>query len=207
MFAATTEEVSALPPLKFKKGERIFWKNDAADAIFRVQEGIVGYRVSSSNGKEALLALLGPGNLFGDRHLAGIRTRACSAVALTDCTVQRFEKQAFLCHLSEDRLAMETFIGQLIERNLEYESDLCGHLFHSSEDRLRHLLLKLCRLGIRKGNSVEIPLKITHDMMAQIVGTTRSRVTFFMNKFRREGLIEYGRTLVVHTAPPAETAL
>ena len=79
MFAATTEEVSALPPLKFKKGERIFWKNDAADAIFRVQEGIVGYRVSSSNGKEALLALLGPGNLFGDRHLAGIRTRACSA--------------------------------------------------------------------------------------------------------------------------------
>jgi CRP/FNR family transcriptional regulator, cyclic AMP receptor protein len=190
--------------LKVKKGERIFWKHDTADAIFRVQDGIVGYCVSSSDGKEALMSLLGPGNVFGDRHLAGIRTRTCSALALTDCILQRFDRQAFLRHLSEDRLAMETFIGQLVERNLEYENDLCGHLFHSSEDRLRHLLIKLCRLGIRKGDSVEIPVRLTHDMMAQIVGTTRSRVTFFMNKFRREGLVEYGRTLVVHAAPAAE---
>jgi CRP/FNR family transcriptional regulator, cyclic AMP receptor protein len=204
VFAATTEKVSALPPVKFKKGERIFWKHDAADAIFRVQAGIVGYSVSSSNGKEALLALLGPCNFFGDRHLAGLRSRTCSAAALTDCILQRFDKHSFLRYLSEDRLAMETFIGQLVERNLEYESDLCGHLFHSSEDRLRQLLLKLCRLGNRKGSSVEIPVRLTHDMMAQIVGTTRSRVTFFMNKFRREGLVEYGRTLIVHAAPPAE---
>ena len=103
-----------------------------------------------------------------------------------------------LLHLAGNAAAMENFVAWLVERNLEYEADLCGHLFDTSERRLLRLLLKLCRLGVMTGDTVEIPVRLTHDMMAQMVGTTRSRVTFFMNKFRRQGWVEYGRSLLIH---------
>jgi CRP/FNR family cyclic AMP-dependent transcriptional regulator len=106
-------------------------------------------------------------------------------------------REAFLRHLSEDRLSMD-FVANRVERNLEYEADLCGHLFDTSERRLRRLLLKLCPLGVTTGGAVELPVRLTHDMMAQMVGTTRSRVTFFMNKFRRQGWVEYGRSLLIY---------
>jgi CRP-like cAMP-binding protein len=206
VFAATIEKAPVFSALNLKRGDKIYCQHDASDAIYRVQEGIVGFSVVSSQGKEALLTLLGPGSYFGDRRLAGIRTRTGTATALTDCALQKFERGAFLHHLSEDRAAMERFVSHLIERNVEYENDLCGHLFDSSEQRLRHLLRKLCRFGVRKGDRVEIPVKLTHDMMAQIIGTTRSRVTFFMNKLRREGMVEYGRMLIIHAGPLADPA-
>ena len=93
---------------------------------------------------------------------------------------------------------MENFVAAIVERNLEYEADLCGHLFDTSEKRLLRLLVKLCRLGVRRGDTVQIPVKLTHELMAQMVGTTRSRVTFFMNKFRKQGIVEYGRELLIH---------
>ena len=99
------------------------------------------------------------------------------------------ERGAFLQHLAGNTQATDNFIASLTERNLEYEADLCGHLFDTSERRLHRLLLKLCKLGVANGDAVEIPVKLTHDMMAQMVGTTRSRVTFFMNKFRRLGWV------------------
>lgn len=192
-----TETMPGSVLVRLKRGDKIYCQQDSAETIYRLQEGVVGFSVISSEGKEALLALLGPGSYFGYRRLAGLRSRTGTAVAMTACTVQRVPKDAFLRHLAEDRSAMESFITGILERNLEYEADLCGHLFDTSEKRLMRLLVKLCRLGVQRGDAVEIPVKLTHEMMAQMVGTTRSRVTFFMNKFRRQGIVEYGQCLLV----------
>ena len=199
MFAvsATLEKIPNSIVLRLKRGERIPCPHHD-DTIFRVHDGVIGLSLIAADGREALVSLLGAGNYFGDRSLAGMRARHATATALTPCTVLRIDRAAFLDHLAADRTAMEAYIAHLAERNLEYEADLCGHLFDTSERRLLHLLLKLCRLGVMIGPTVEIPVKLTHDMMAQIVGTTRSRVTFFMNKFRRQGWVQYGRSLVIH---------
>jgi CRP/FNR family transcriptional regulator, cyclic AMP receptor protein len=195
--SVSLEKIPNSAVLHLKKGEKILCRNDD-DIVFRIHDGVVGFSVRSNDGHEALLSLLGPGCYFGDRRLAGLRTRTASALALTDCSVLRMERSALLLHLAGNAAAMESFLDWLIERNLEYEADLCGHLFDTSERRLLRLLLKLCRLGVMTGDTVEIPVKLTHDMMAQMVGTTRSRVTFFMNKFRRQGWVEYGRSLLIH---------
>ena len=180
-----------------KKGEKLICRDDD-DGLFRIHDGVIGFSVRSSDGHEALISLLGAGSYFGDRRLAGSRTRTGIALALADCTILRMERSAFVRYLAENPQAMESFLAAITERTLEYEADLCGHLFDTSERRLFRLLVKLCRLGVMNGSSVEIPVKLTHDMMAQIVGTTRSRVTFFMNKFRRHGWVEYGRSLLVY---------
>ena len=200
MFAVSlaTETLPGSVLVRLKRGEKIYCQQDSAETVYRLQDGVVGFSVISSEGKEALLALLGPGSYFGYRRLAGLRSRTGTAVAMTNCVVQRVPKDIFLRHLAEDRLAMEQFLAGVVERNLEYEADLCGHLFDTSEKRLMRLLVKLCRLGVRHGETVEIPVKLTHEIMAQMVGTTRSRVTFFMNKFRRQGIVEYGRSLLIH---------
>jgi CRP/FNR family transcriptional regulator, cyclic AMP receptor protein len=190
--STTLEKIANSTVLHLRRGEKISCRHDD-DIVFRVHDGIIGFQIRSSDGHESLLSLLGPGSYFGDR-----RTRTGSGVALTDCTVLRMEREVLLHHLAGNAAAMENFISWLVERNLEYEADLCGHLFDTSERRLLRLLLKLCRLGITTGDTVEIPIRLTHDMMAQMVGTTRSRVTFFMNKFRRLGWVEYGRSLLIH---------
>jgi CRP-like cAMP-binding protein len=198
MFAvsATLDKTSNV--LRLKKGEKILCQPED-DTVFRVHDGVVGFSVVTEDGHEALVSLLGAGSYFGDRRLvAGMRARNATATALMPATVLRMERAAFLNHLASDRAAMEAYIADLTERCLQYEADLCGHLFDTSEERLLRLLLKLCRLGVMTGGSVEIPVKLTHDMLAQIVGTTRSRITFFMNGFRRKGWVHYGRSVVVH---------
>jgi CRP/FNR family cyclic AMP-dependent transcriptional regulator len=192
--SVSLEKIPNSAVLYLKKGEKISCRHDE-DIVFRVHDGVVGFSVRSSDGHEALLSLLGPGSYFGDRRLAGLRTRSANALALTDCTLLRMERSALLLHLAGNAAAMENFVAWQVERNLEYEADLCGHLFDTSEQRLLRLLLKLCRLGVMTGDTVEIPVRLTHDMLAQMVGTTRSRVTFFMNKFRRQGWVEYGSSL------------
>jgi CRP-like cAMP-binding protein len=183
--------------LRLKRGDKILCPH-SEDTIYRVHDGVVGFGVLANDGREALVSLFGAGSYFGDRRPAGRRTRDAVATALTPCTVLRIERSAFLDYLATDRIAMDTYISSLADRNLDFEADLCGHLFDTSEKRLLQLLLKFCRLGVMSGDTVEIPVKLTHDMLAQMVGTTRSRVTYFMNKFRREGWVHYGRTLVIH---------
>jgi len=195
--SVTLDKIPNSAVLHLKKGEKITCRPDDA-WLYRLHDGVIGFSVLASDGHEALLSLLGPGSYFGDRRLASQRTRSAVAVALMDCNVLRMDRDAFLLHLSANPQAMEDFVSWQAERNLEYEADLCGHLFDTSERRLHRLLLKLCRLGVMNGDAVEIPVKLTHDMMAQMVGTTRSRVTFFMNKFRRLGWVEYGRALIIH---------
>ena len=178
MFAvsATLDKIPASTNLNLKRGEEIICRHDD-DTVYRVHDGVLAFSIRSSDGHEALLSLLGPGNYFGDRRLAGMRTRTAVASALTPCSVVRMERTALLHHLSGSAAAMENFVCSMMERNLEYEADLCGHLFDTSERRLLRLLLKLCRLGVMTGGTVEIPVRLTHDMMAQMVGTTRSRIT------------------------------
>jgi CRP-like cAMP-binding protein len=199
MFAvsATLDKTSNAVVLRLRKGEKISCKHDD-DSVFRVHDGVLGFSVVTEDGRQALVSLLGAGSYFGDRHLVGVRARNAVVTALIPSTVLRMERGAFLNHLASDRAAMEAYIADLTERRLQYEADLCGHLFDTSEERLLRLLLKLCRLGVMTGGSVEIPVRLTHDMLAQIVGTTRSRITFFMNGFRRKGWVHYGRSLVVH---------
>jgi CRP/FNR family transcriptional regulator, cyclic AMP receptor protein len=195
--SASLEKIPNSVVLHLKKGEKTICRYDD-ETVFRIHDGVIGFSVRSSDGHEALLSLLGPGSYFGDRRLAGMRTRTGIAVALTDCTLLRMDRSALMQHLAGNPSAMEGFVSWMMERNLEYEADLCGHLFDTSERRLLRLLLKICRLGVMTGSTVEIPVRLTHDMMAQMVGTTRSRVTFFMNKFRRQGWVEYGRSLLIH---------
>jgi CRP/FNR family cyclic AMP-dependent transcriptional regulator len=195
--SATIEEIPEAIALRLKKGERVYCTQDDA-TVYRVHDGIMGLSVLSSDGHEALVAVLTAGSYFGDRRLAGSRTRNACVTALTPSTVLRMERTALMNHLAGDRAAMENYIAHLEERSLDYESDLCGHLFDTSELRLLRLLLKLCRVGVMTGGTVEIPVRLTHDMMAQIVGTTRSRITFFMNRFRNRGWVEYGRFLLIH---------
>ena len=199
MFAvsATLDKIQTSTVLHLKRGEKIICRHDD-DTLFRVHDGVIGFSVRSSDGHEALLSLLGPGSYFGDRRLAATRTRTAIAAALAPSTVLRMERTALLRHLSENPAAMESFVSAMMQRNLDYEADLCGHLFDTSERRLLHLLLKLCRLGVMTGGTVEIPVKLTHGMIAEMVGTTRSRITFFMNKFRRQGWIDYSRSLLIH---------
>jgi CRP/FNR family transcriptional regulator, cyclic AMP receptor protein len=195
--SATIEKIPEAIAIRLKKGERVYCTQDDS-TIYRVHDGIMGLSVLSTDGHEALVSVLTTGSYFGDRRLADSRTRNACVTALTPSTVLRMERAALMNHLSGDRAAMENYIAHLEERNLDYEADLCGHLFDTSELRLLRLLLKLCRMGVMTGGTVEIPVRLTHDMLAQIVGTTRSRITFFMNNFRKRGWVEYGRLLMVH---------
>jgi CRP-like cAMP-binding protein len=195
----TLERIPDSNVLTLAKGQKILCPCDSR-ALFRIHDGVVGVSVTAADGREALISLLGPGGYFGDRHTSATRAHNATATALTQSTVLRIDRGAFVDQLAADRTAMEAYLAYLAERNSEYEDDLCGHLFDTSERRLLRLLVKLCRLGVMTGGAVELPVRLTHDMLAQMVGTTRSRVTFFMNKFRRQGWIEYGRSLVINVS-------
>jgi CRP-like cAMP-binding protein len=193
----TLEKLPNAIVLRLKRGEKIPCPR-GDDTVFRVQDGVIGFHVLVKDGQESLVSLLGSGSYFGDRRQGGSDIRDAVATALTPAIVLRIERGDLLDHLASDRSAMEAYVARVAERNLESEAELCGHLFDTSEQRLRQLLPKLCRLGVMdEQGEVEVPMKLTHDMLAQMVGTTRSRVTFFMNKFRREGWVHYGRSLII----------
>jgi CRP/FNR family transcriptional regulator, cyclic AMP receptor protein len=182
-----------------RKGEKIFAQGADADAIFFIQEGKVKISVVSPSGKEAVLAVLGPPNFFGEGALVGQSLRLSTAVALEASTVLRVEKAAMMRALHDQPDLAEKFMAALLVRNLELEEDLCDQLFNQSEKRLARVLLKLARL--RDDDSLpdgKIPM-LSHETLAEMVGTTRSRITHFMNKFRTMGLIDYNGELHVRT--------
>jgi CRP/FNR family transcriptional regulator, cyclic AMP receptor protein len=182
-----------------KKGEKIFSQGERADAIFFLQSGKVKITVLSRAGKEAVIAVLGARSFLGEGALVGQPLRISTATALAPSSIYRIERLSMLRALHEQVELSEKFIAALLVRNIDLEEDLCDQLFNHSEKRLARVLLKLARL--REHDAVadaRIPL-LSHETLAEMVGTTRSRITHFMNKFRTMGLIDYNGELTVRT--------
>ena len=172
------------------KKRRIFSQGDSADAIFYIQKGKVRLSVVSKTGKEATIAILSEGNFFGEGSLAGQGLRMGSATALTDCQLLRIEKKEMMEALHREHTLSDMFVAYLLARNIRYEEDLVDQLFNSSEKRLARVLLMLAHFG-KDGVPESVVPKISQSTLAEMVGTTRSRVSFFMNRFRKLGFIHY----------------
>jgi CRP-like cAMP-binding protein len=176
--------------LTVSKKQGIFAQGDAADAVFYIQKGKVQLTVVSKIGKEATIAMLSEGNFFGEGSLAGQALRMGSAAAMTDCQLLRIEKKAMMDALHRESALSEVFVAYLLARNVRYEEDLVDQLFNSSEKRLARVLLMLAHFG-KEGVPETVVPKISQETLAEMVGTTRSRVSFFMNRFRKMGFINY----------------
>ena len=183
----------------YAKGEIVFSQGQPSDAIMYIQKGGIKISVLSRTGKEAVVAMLGPGDFFGEAALTGQSIRIGTATATTLTTVLIIEKAAMLQLLRDEPTFSERFITYMLARNLRIEADLVDHLFNSSEKRLARALLLLSRYGVQAGPERRIP-KISQETLAEMIGTTRSRVNFFMNKFRDLGFIEYNGDLKINTS-------
>jgi len=183
--AGLSRRVSQLPA-----GTLVFAQGAAANTVFYIQDGTVKLSVLSAAGKEAVVALLGPGEFFGEGCLAGQSRRMGSATAITATTVLRISKREMMRTLHEQHELSDRFIAHVLARNIRIEEDLVDQLFNSSEKRLARTLLLLARYGSHDSAQRTLP-KLSQETLAEMVGTTRSRVNYFMNKFRRLGFIEY----------------
>ena len=186
--------------LDLKKGQTIFSQGDAANAIFYVQKGRIRLTVISKRGKEATISLLGSGHFLGEECIAAIQPlRMATATALTPGSILRIERTEMIRVLHEEKLFSEIFVTYLLGRNARIQEDLVDQLFNSSEKRLARALLLLAQFGKDGAPETVIP-KMSQETLAEMIGTTRSRVSFFMNRFRRLGFIEYNGTLSVHSS-------
>jgi CRP/FNR family transcriptional regulator, cyclic AMP receptor protein len=181
------------------KKRTIFAQGDSADSVFYIQRGKVKLTVVSEIGKEAAIGILNEGDFFGEGCLTGQARRMCSATAMTDCRVMRIDKNSMMDVIHRERAFSDMFVEYLLTRNIRYEEDLVDQLFNSSEKRLARILLLLAHFGKDGKPEVAIP-KISQETLAEMVGTTRSRVNFFMNKFRKLGFVRYNGELEVHSS-------
>jgi len=183
----------------FRKKATVFSQGSPADSVFYVEKGKVKLTVISARGKEAVVAILGSGDFFGEGCLAGQPRRMATATTMTDCSLLRLEKETMVRMLHNEPALSELFMSYLLSRNVRIEEDLVDQLFNSSEKRLARILLLLTRFG-KDGQHEPVVPKISQETLAEMVGTTRSRVSFFMNKFRKLGFIEYNGGLNVHSS-------
>ena len=183
----------------FPKKQTIFAQGDRADAVFYLQTGKAKLTVVSKTGKEATIGILSDGSFFGEGSLAGQPLRMGSATAMTDCAVLRIDKKAMVDALHREHEFSDLFVAYLLARNVRYEEDLVDQLFNSSEKRLARVLLMLAHFGKDGVPETVIP-KISQESLAEMIGTTRSRVSFFMNRFRKLGFIHYNGGLEVHSS-------
>src|SRR5579863_1072211 len=174
----------------YKKDQKVFSQGDAAEAIYYVQRGRVKLTVVSKGGKEAVIAILGPGAFFGEGCMAGQSLRMATAAAMSECSIMRLAKAGVVQALHQDPSFSELFLHHLLTRNIRIEEDLVDQLFNSSEKRLARVLLLLANFG-KEGKPEPVIPKISQETLAEIVGTTRSRVSFFMNRFRKLGFVRY----------------
>jgi CRP/FNR family cyclic AMP-dependent transcriptional regulator len=181
------------------KKQTIFVQGDSSDAVFYVQTGRVKLTVVAKSGKEATIGILSEGDFFGEGCLAGQPLRMCSATAMTDCSLMRIDKKSMMQVIHGERAFSDMFVAYLLTRNIRYEEDLVDQLFNSSEKRLARILLLLAHFGKDGKPEVAIP-KISQETLAEMVGTTRSRVNFFMNRFRELGFVRYNGGLEVHSS-------
>jgi CRP/FNR family cyclic AMP-dependent transcriptional regulator len=196
-FLATLGEGRTIVPVL--KNQTIYTQGDACDALFYIQKGKVKLTVVSKNGKEATIGILNPGDFFGEGGLAGQPLRMGSASAMTDCELMRIDKKEMMLALHREHTLSDMFTAYLLGRNIRYEEDLVDQLFNSSEKRLARILLLLAHFGKDGMQEAVIP-KISQETLAEMVGTTRSRVNFFMNRFRRLGFIHYNGGMEVHSS-------
>lgn len=185
--------------VKYQRDQPIFRQGDAADAVFYIQRGRVQITVVSEQGKEGVIAIQEPGEFFGEGCMAGQFLHLATASAMADCTIVRIVKNAMIQALRDDPIFAQLFMTFLLSRNAQIESDLVDQLFNSSEKRLARVLLLLANFG-KDGKLETVLSPINQEILAAKVGTTRSRINFFMNKFRKLGFIEYNGTLKVHTS-------
>src|ERR1700734_2306399 len=186
--------------MSFPKKQTIFAQGDVADEVFYIQEGKVRLTVGSKGGKEATLGILSQGDFFGESVLARQHLRMGSASAMTECELLRIDKKAMMLALHREHTFSDLFVAYLLARNIRYEEDLVDQLFNSSEKRLARLLLLLAHFGKEGAQETIIP-KISQETLAEMIGTTRSRVSFFMNRFRELGFLDYGEGgLQVHSS-------
>ncbi len=183
-----------------RRRQIVFSQGDPADAVFYIEKGRIELRVLSQQGKEAILAILGIGDFFGEGCLADHQPlRIATAVAVTECSIMRLDKSAIIAVLRDQPEFSALFTSYLLTRDIRIEEDLVDQLFNSSEQRLARLLLRLANFG-EQGKPEGVIPKISQETLAEMIGTTRSRVSFFMNKFRRLGLIEYSGSVSVHSS-------
>ncbi|HXL22708.1 MAG TPA: Crp/Fnr family transcriptional regulator [Candidatus Dormibacteraeota bacterium] len=189
--------------IEFSKKGSIFAQGDPAGAVFYIKKGRVKLTVISEHGKSAIIGVLNDGHFFGEGCMAGQALRIMAASAITDCTLLRIEKAAMMAALHERHDFSEFFIAYVLSRNVRYQADLVDQLFNSTEKRLARILLLLAHYG-KEGQPERIVPKVSHETLAQMLGTTRPQVSHFMNKFRKLGFIEYsGRlkgSLEVHSS-------
>src|SRR5262245_55610541 len=185
--------------LAYQKQSLIFAQGDAADAVFYIQDGQVKLSVVSTRGKEAVIGILEAHAFFGERCLAGQSRRRTTATALTDCALLRIEKHAMLQVLRTEPAFSALFMTYLLSRNARIEEDLIDQLFNSSEKRLARVLLLLAHFD-KEGQVEPVIPRISQETLAEMIGTTRARVSFFLNKFRKLGYIDYNGGLHVHSS-------
>ena len=184
---------------KYHKGQILFSQGDLADAVFYIQKGKVKVTVVSEQGKEAVVAILGAGEFFGEGCLAGQARRIANVAAITEGVIMRLEKAAVVRVIHQESAFSEMFIAHLLARAIRVEADLVDQLFNSSEKRLARILLLLANFG-KEGNPEPMIAKISQETLAGMIGTTRSRVSFFMNRFRKLGFIDYNGRIEVRSS-------
>jgi CRP/FNR family transcriptional regulator, cyclic AMP receptor protein len=186
--------------LQVSRKGRIFSQGDVGDAVFYVQKGRIKLSVVSGEGKEATVAMLGQGSFVGEDCVAGHRSvRLSSAIAITECTVLRIERKEMMRVVHEENVFSDVFVAHLVSRNSRFQEDLIDQLFNSSEKRLARALLLLANFG-KEGKPETVIAKVSQETLAEMIGTTRSRVNFFMNRFRKLGFIEYNGVIRIHSA-------
>jgi CRP/FNR family cyclic AMP-dependent transcriptional regulator len=185
--------------VNFDKDQIVFAQGDAADTVFYLQQGRIKIVVISEQGKEAVVGILGPGQFFGEGCMNGHSVRIATATAMEACLVTAITKQAMLATLHSQPKFSELFMAYLLTRNSRIEEDLIDQLFNSSEKRLARLLLLLANFG-KEGSPQPISPNISQETLAEMIGTTRSRVSFFMNKFRKLGFISYNGKIEVNSS-------
>jgi CRP/FNR family transcriptional regulator, cyclic AMP receptor protein len=183
----------------YRKNQPIFAQGDLADALFYIQKGKVKRTVVSRHGKEAIVAVLGPGDFFGEGCLAGQQRRMSTAAALSDCSIVRIARPAAIKVIRDEPRFSGVLLAYILSRNIRIEEDLVDRLFNSSEKRLARILLLLANFG-KDGKPEQVIPKVSQETLAEMVGTTRARVSFFMNKFRKLGFVEYDGSLEVHSS-------
>jgi CRP/FNR family cyclic AMP-dependent transcriptional regulator len=184
---------------KYEKNQKIFSQGDVADTIFFIQKGKVKITVLSEHGKEAVVGILAERQFFGESCLDGAKLRTATSHAMEECLITSITKSAMLAALAKEPKFAEFFMGYLLSRNSRIEDDLIDQLFNSSEKRLARLLLLLANFG-REGGAEPIAVTLSQETLAEMIGTTRSRVSFFMNKFRKKGFISYNGKIEVHSS-------
>ncbi|MGB8013536.1 MAG: Crp/Fnr family transcriptional regulator [Terriglobales bacterium] len=186
--------------VSLKKKDAAFSQGDPSDAVFYVKKGKIQLTIVSKIGKEATLGILSAGEFFGEGSLAGQPLRMGSAIAMTDCELLRINKKEMMLALHREHEFSDLFVAYLLARNIRYEEDLVDQLFNSSEKRLARILLLLAQFGKEGVHETVIP-KMSQETLAEMIGTTRSRVSFFMNRFRKLGFIDYGESgMHVHSS-------